>query len=350
MKALQLKERGRLALVELPVPTPKDGEVLIRTVASTICTSDLADIAHNPFNIQLPRVLGHESAGVIAETGRSVKCLRAGDKVAVHPVIPCGNCANCARHLGHLCERMGHLGYDRDGTHSEYFCVPAERVRHIPDHVDMAVSSLLEPVAVCIEAVKRVRLAKDERILVVGDGPFGIMIARLALRCQPAQVIFVGHEEFRLGQAPESLRINSRKTEDVKQAVLAATNGVGVDAAILAVADEMALDLCVQSLRARGRLGIFCSITQRTPIDLMRIHVKELEVFGVCNDENYIADALALLRDKTLSLDSIITHRVPFAEWERAFDLAANHKNKALKVTLIFPEATQEKKDSAKML
>lgn len=340
MKALQLKGRGRLELVELPTSKPKAGEVLIRTLASTICTSDLADIAHNPFNIPLPRVLGHESAGVVVETGSGVKTFQAGNKVAVHPVIPCGTCINCARNLGHLCERMGHLGYDRDGTHAELFCVPAERIRGIPENVNIAVASLLEPVSVCIEAVKRVRLVKSERLLVVGDGPFGIMIARLALRCQPAHVIFVGHEDFRLRQVSGTVQLNDRKIKNMKAAVLAATNGVGVDAAILAVADETALDLCVQSLRARGRLGIFSSIAERTPIDLMRIHVKELDVLGVCNDENYIDDALALLADKSLGLDSIITHRVPFAEWERAFDLAANHKDKALKVSLIFGEAT----------
>jgi len=336
MKALQLKERRRLELVELPRPTSKDGEALIRTVASTICTSDLADIAHNPLNIQLPRVLGHESAGVIAELGRGVTGFQAGDRVAVHPVISCGACANCARNLGHLCERMGHLGYDRDGTHAEYFCVPAERIRAIPEQLDFAVASLLEPVAVCIEAVKRVRLAKNDRLLVVGDGPFGIMIARLALRCDPAQVILVGHEDFRLRQARHTIQINGRKVQNLTEAVLAATNGVGVDAAVLAVADETALDLCVQSLRARGRLGIFASIPQRTAIDLMRIHVKELDVLGVCNDENHIDDALALLSDDSLGLESIITHRVPFAEWERAFDLAANRKSEAIKVSMTF--------------
>lgn len=340
MQALQLKKTGRLKLVELPIPKPKAGEVLIRTLASTICTSDLADIAENPFRIPLPRVLGHESSGVISEIGSGVKKFKAGDKVAVHPVIPCGTCVNCARHLDHLCEQMGHLGHDRDGTHAELFCVPEKQIRAIPKNINFAVASLLEPVSVCLEAVKRVRLARGENILIVGDGPFGILISRLALRCKPAQIIFVGHEEFRLRQVRGALPINAQKIKDVQKKIFAATKNVGVDAAILAVADESALDLCVQSLRARGRLGIFANISKRAPIDLMRIHSKELDVLGVCNDENLIDAALALLADKTLGLDSIITHRVPFAEWERAFDLAANHKDKTLKVSLIFGDAT----------
>ncbi|MGI8965063.1 MAG: zinc-dependent alcohol dehydrogenase, partial [Limisphaerales bacterium] len=272
------------------------------------------------------------------DTGPGAKKFKPGDKVAVHPVIPCGTCVNCVRNLGHLCEQMGHLGYDRDGTHAEFFCVPEKQIRAIQKNRNFTIASLLEPVSVCIEAVKRVRLVRGETILIVGDGPFGILIARLALRCKPAQIIFVGHEEFRLRQVRGALPINAKKIKDAQKKIFAATKNVGVDAAILAVADESALDLCVQSLRARGRLGIFANISQRTPIDLMRIHAKELDVLGVCNDENLVDAALALLADKTLGLDSIITHRVPFAEWERAFDLAANHKDKALKVSLIFPK------------
>ena len=336
MRALQLKKRDQFEVVELPIPKPNPGEVLIRTLASTICTSDLADIAHNPFNIRLPRVLGHESAGEIFATGRDVQKFRVGDRVAIHPVIPCGSCVNCARNLGHLCERMGHLGYDRDGTHAEFFCAPAERIRRIPKNFDAAVASLLEPISVCLEALKRVRLAQGERLLVVGDGPFGILIARLALRCKPAQIIFVGRQEFRLRQVTGAIQLNGKKIKNLNREILTATKNVGVDAAILAVADEAALDLCVQSLRARGRLGIFASIAERTPIDLMRIHVKELDVLGVCNDENFIDEALLCLSDKKLGLNSLITHRIPFSEWKRAFDLAANHKDKALKVSLIF--------------
>lgn len=336
MRALQLQESGRLEQVELPIPRPKPGEVLVRTRASTICTSDLKDIEHNPFHIRLPRVLGHESAGELVEIGSGVASFQRYDRVAVHPVIPCGDCVNCARNLGHLCERMSHLGYDRDGTHAEFFCVPAERVRRISGGVDFAVASLLEPVSVCIEAVRRVRLAAGERLLVAGDGPFGILIARLALRCRPTQVILAGMEEFRLRQVPEAIPINGRKKPGMKEAILAATNGVGVDAAILAVSDADALNLCVQTLRARGRLGVFSTLAERTPVDIMRIHVKELDFLGVCNDENLLDEALACLDDADLALDSLITHRVPFAEWERAFDLAANHKDKALKVSMTF--------------
>ncbi len=335
MRALQLRAIGRLEEVELPVPSPKPDEVLIRTAATTICTSDLTDITHNPFGTPLPRVLGHEGAGTVAAVGAEVREFVVGDRVTAHPVIPCGQCESCQRGLGHLCDDMGHLALDREGTFAEYFAMPARRVRRVPDRLDLAVAALVEPVAVCLEAVRRARVAEGERVLVVGDGPFGIMIARLALRQRPSRLVLVGRHDFRLAQVPEAVAVNERKTADAAAAVAEATGG-GVDAAILAVASAAGAQLCLQSLRARGRLVIFSGLLEPAPLDLFRLHVKELEILGACNDQGYLDEALACLSDPDLGLARIVTHRVPFAEWRRAIELASSRKDEALKVAITF--------------
>ena len=336
MRALQLRAVGQLREVELPVPSPKPGELLIATAATTICTSDLIDILHNPFGTKLPRVLGHEGAGVVAALGEGVTGFRVGDRVTAHPVIPCGQCESCKRGLGHLCDSMGHLALDRDGTFAEYFCHPERRARHIPAGVDAAVAALVEPVAVCLEAVRRARLSPGETALIVGDGPFGIIITRLAMRCRPGKVILVGRHDFRLNQAPEATAINEKKAPDVAGAVAQASDGKGVDAAILAVASPEGMNLCLQSLRPRGRAVVFAGMVAPVPIDLFRLHVKELEILGACNDEGYLDEALSCLCDPDLRLDSIITHRIPFRDWERAVALAAGGKDEALKVAMVF--------------
>src|SRR6266576_4784637 len=121
MQALQMRGLGELVMTTLPVPTPGPRDVLIRTLAATICTSDLHDLARNPFAIALPRVLGHEAAGVVASCGAEVREFTPGMRVAAHPVVPCGGCAECARGFGHLCARLGHLGHDRNGSFAEFF-------------------------------------------------------------------------------------------------------------------------------------------------------------------------------------------------------------------------------------
>ena len=92
MQALVLDHPGSVELTGMPVPQPGPGEVLVQTLATTICTSDLHDIRENPFGGPLPRVLGHEAAGVVAAVGEGVDGFRPGQRVASHPVIPCRTC------------------------------------------------------------------------------------------------------------------------------------------------------------------------------------------------------------------------------------------------------------------
>ncbi len=339
MRALQLQAKDKLVGVQLPVPQPGPDEVLVRTVATSICTSDLNDIAHNPFGIALPRVLGHEGAGVIAEVGANVTALRIGDRVAAHPVIPCRNCENCRRDLSHLCSNLGHLGLDRDGTFAEFFCIRADRVRLLPPGVDFRFASLLEPVAVCLEAVQRGRIQPGETVLVVGDGPFGLLIARLSSHSKPARIILVGRHEFRLKRFPEVVAINERRAPDVQQAIREANQGPGVDVAILATGSPAALEMALASLRARGRVVVFSAVHGSATVDWFRVHTHELEILGACNDQDLIDPALACLANPALHLESLVTHQLPFTDWPRGFELARHGKDEALKIVLRFEES-----------
>jgi len=336
MRALQLQGINQLAEVQAPLPHLQAGEVLVRTVSTTICTSDLNDIAHNPFGITLPRVMGHEGAGVVAARGEQVREIQVGDRVAAHPVIPCRACDNCRRGLGHLCSNMGHLGLDRDGTFAEYFCIRADRVRRVPDRVSFNAASLLEPVAVSLEAVERGRIGQGNSVLVVGDGPFGIIIARLAARANPRRIILVGRHDFRLDQVPEAVRIHEKRALDARQAVLEANEGEGLDVAIMAAGTQSALDLCTASLRARGRVVVFSAVQGTASLNLFRLHTQELEILGACNDLELMDAALERLSDPQLRLGSLVTHRLPFEQWPRAFELARGGKDETLKVALQF--------------
>ena len=111
-----------------------------------------------------------------------------------------------------------------------------------------------------------------------------------------------------------------------------------MDAAILAVGNQAGLDLCLASVRARGRVVVFSAIQGQASVDLFRVHVKELSILGACNDENHIDTALRLLSEPGLGLATLITHRIPLTDWPRAFELAEKGKENALKVALLFGE------------
>jgi 2-desacetyl-2-hydroxyethyl bacteriochlorophyllide A dehydrogenase len=323
MKALQLQGINQLVLTERPLPAPKENEVLIKTSATTICTSDLHDIKANPFGIKLPIVLGHEGAGVIVQCGTAVKGLSPGMPVAAHPVVPCGVCAECQRNFGHLCLNMGHLGFDRDGTFAEYFVQRADRLQQLPATISFPLGALLEPVANCLQAISRAGDIKDRTVLIVGDGPFGNIIARLAVKAGAARVLVAGKEPFRLGMIPGVEIVDTAPIRSV-------------DVAILAVSAIDAVYTCMASLKKRGRLVVFSLIKDPVPINLFDLHLSELEIVGCVNDEDRMGQSLECLQDPSLNLSELITHQLPFENWEEAFYLARDRHDKALKVALTF--------------
>ena len=336
MKALVLEAQGRLAQKECSVRQPDPDELLVKTEAATICTSDLNDIKHNSFGIHFPMIMGHEGAGVVAAVGKNVTGFNIGDRIAAHPVMPCGTCSNCLRGLPHLCGNMKHLGINREGVFAEYFCIRADRARKIPNTMDYDVASLMEPVSVCIEALERANVKKDGTVRIIGDGPFGIIMTRLLRAYNPGRVILTGRHSFRLAMAGNGDTIHERETADVSEKVYQLTNGEGVDSAVLCVGTGQAVNTAITCLKARGTLSVFSAVTPMPAIDLFRVHVKELNLCGSCNDENYLDRALELLDKQELGLKDMITHRIPFDNWEKAFELAEKGKDEALKVTLTF--------------
>lgn len=323
MQALQMKGLNTLVRTEVPIPVPGAGDVLIQTLAATICTSDLHDLKSNPFGITYPRILGHEASGIVVACGREVRNLPLGTRVAVHPVVPCGKCEECKRGLAHICSNMGHLGYDRDGSFAEYFTQRADRVVPLPEEISNATGALLEPVAVCLQAVSRAGDVNGRTVLVAGDGPFGNIIARLLKRAGAARVIVTGKIPFRLQSIPG---VEVPDADPVRS----------VDVAILAVSSEEALATCMKALRPRGRLVVFSALKEPVAVDLFALHLAELELVGCCNDEDRIGEALTCLADRSLNLSEIITHQVHFENWEEAFSLVQHQHDKALKVAITF--------------
>lgn len=336
LKAISLLAKDRLALVEVDVPTPGENELLIRTGAATICTSDIHDLHENPFGIPLPVVLGHEGAGQVAAVGSGVQGFQVGDRVATDPVHPCGGCASCRRGLGHLCLKMGHFGINMPGTMAEYYLARQDRARPIPDTVDFTTAALEEPVAVCLEALAQARLSPGASLLILGDGPFGLLMARLAARLSLGRLVLGGMLDFRLSFAGGATTANLAGVEDRVGRLRALSGGEGFEAAIVAVSSSQAVQDGLAVLKPKGRLVVFAALAGSTPVDLFSLHVHELEIVGACNAQDRLDEAVRALSDPALRLSELVTHRFPLEAYREAFDLAEYGKDRALKVAFVF--------------
>lgn len=334
MKALVLESAGQLVLKDCPKPTIRDGEVLVKTKAATICTSDINDINFNPFGIELPMIMGHEGAGIIEAVGNGVTGYAVGDEIAAHPVMPCGKCVSCKRGLSHLCDDMTHLGINHGGVFAEYFTIRADRIRKKPVNISFAAASLMEPVCVCIEAVKRANVTEGSNTLIIGDGSFGVMIANICESIYPRnKLIISGTHDFKLSYAGNADKININNFKNITEEIIKRTDGNGIDSAIICVGSADALDTAVEVCRSRGTVCMFSAIHDKAPVDMFRVHVKELNICGSCNDMDYLDEAIDILAKSQIA--DVITHELSFDDYKRAFELAANKDSETLKVSMI---------------
>ena len=334
MKAVSLKAVGQVELVDIPIPEIQDDQLLIKMGASTICTSDLNDIRSNPFDIPLPVIIGHEAAGTVVKIGAKVKDFQVGDRVTTHPVHPCGNCQACLDGMNHLCLNMGHFGIDLQGTMAEYYVVRQDRARRIPDTMDFSLASLAEPVSVCLEALAQAKLIAGDSLLIIGDGPFGVLMARLAETFNLSQIVISGWHDFRLSFAGSAQKVNSSQLADPVSDLKQIQGGAGYDAVILAVGTAQAFTHCFQCLKPKGRLVVFSAIPGETSVDLMSLHIKELEIIGACNDQDRFDEAVEMLSNEALDIADLITHQFPLTDFAHALHLAETAHDQVMKISL----------------
>ena len=238
--------------------------------------------------------------------------------------------------MAHLCMNLRHFGLNMPGTFADYYVVRVDRARHLPAHVPYATGALFEPICVCLQALAQARLPAGEPLLILGDGPFGLLMARLAHAQGMAPVVVAGHQEFRLSRAGSgAIAVNTAGMADPAGALLEIIDGAEYGAAILATEAKRAIPTGLACLGRKRRLVIFASLLGDTPLDLMTVQAKELEIVGACNDEDWLDAALAFLVTETASLSELVTHELPLTEYATALEVAAHGQDQAIKVALM---------------
>jgi L-iditol 2-dehydrogenase len=134
MQAAIFRGIGQIDVVEVPVPRPGPGQVIVRVAACGICGTD-RHIFHGEFSTRPPVIIGHEYAGVVSAVGEGVTTVSVGDRVAIDPNMPCGYCAPCRRGQIHMCQNLTALGVDTDGGFAEYSLVPEAQCYRLPERL-----------------------------------------------------------------------------------------------------------------------------------------------------------------------------------------------------------------------
>lgn len=342
VKAAVLLAPNEISLRDVATPEARQGDVLIRVRAATICGTDIRIYrGRKTAGVRYPSVLGHEFAGEVIETGGH-ESLKAGNRVGLCPFIACGHCHLCKTGRENLCIQGTAVGYEIDGAFAEIIRIPAQAVaagniRHLPDHMSFEEASLAEPLSCIVNGQNKVGVCSDDSVVVLGVGPIGLLHVHVA-RLRGAARIIVSDPAAHRREAALAAGAHGAidpNSEDVVTRVKEETGGRGADVVICAIGIPALARQATDVAAMGGRVSLFAGFSKGefAEMDVNAIHYRELTVTGAFGQSRQDFDrAFDMIASGQLKLKPMITHR--FALDEITDALAVAEGGSAIKVAL----------------
>jgi len=348
MRAVVYRGINDMRVESVPVPTIGPGELLVKIGTCGVCGTDLKKIHTGSHSA--PRIFGHEMAGTVVAVGEGVTRYKGGERVVVHHHVPCGECYYCRKGTPAQCplyKKVGATaGFEASGGgFAEYIRVmdwvaSSCGVVPIPDGVPFEQAAFVEPVNTVLKGVKMLNLLPDDTVLVIGQGPIGLMHAVLARRTGARVLTSDLYAERHAIAARFGLEnpINAG-TENVVERVLQETEGRGADAVILAVGGNALIKTAMDATRCGGKVLLFAQ-TQRGDATF--------DPGVVCMDEKTLmgsySSSFAILNEVTdlvfggyrngFDLTQLISHRFSLDQAVAAIDIASHPKADSMKIMI----------------
>lgn len=350
MKAAVYHGKQDLRLEEIPVPEPGPGEMLVRVDACGICPTDLKKIEKG--YLPGPRVFGHEVAGTVAALGRGVRRWREGERVVVHHHVPCGRCFYCAHRSYAQC-----ASYKANGTtagfepagggYAEYIRVLdwiVERgVVPVPDGVRAEEAVFVEPVNTCLKAVEKAGVGAGELVLVVGQGPIGLLLMQLASQAGATLVVSDPLAPRRELSATLGASLALDAGSGVPETLQRLSDGRGADCAFVAAGGPAAMAQAIAAVRPGGRVLSFAATSPGETVDLDfgLLTTGEKDVLTSYSSSIELQERAAeLVFSRRVRVREMVSHRLPMARALEAFALAQRPAADTLKVVLQMTDGT----------
>ncbi len=343
MHAAVYRGQSMVHVEEIATPSIGPGELLVRVEACGICHTDLKKIEHNL--LSPPRIFGHETAGVVAAVGAGVTNFQPGDRVVAFHHIPCGDCFYCHRKLYAQCPVYKKVGITAGfepagGGFAQYVRVMdwivKRGVERIPGGVSFERATLVEPFNTCLKAVVQCDPQPGDFVLVLGQGPIGLMFTMLCRR--------TGARVGATDTIPERLDVAVRcgaefvwnpRSSDLAAGVKQLTEGRGADLVIVAASAPGIVQQAIDCSRPGARILIFAqtSSAERIEASGAEICAQERTLFGCYSASiDLQRESTDLVFSGALPVEELISHTMPLVKIRSGFDLALHPGPKSLKI------------------
>ncbi|MEW6776495.1 MAG: alcohol dehydrogenase catalytic domain-containing protein [Bdellovibrionota bacterium] len=345
MKAAVYRGKDEIRYEDVPRPEAGPGEVLVRVRVCGLCQSDIKKIH---YGLQAPpRIFGHETTGEVAEVGKGISHLKAGQRVVFHHHVPCLACRYCLAGAYSMCPTYKNVtttaGFEpAGGGFAEYVLVPPHIAKHgvipLPDSVAFEAASFVEPLNCVVKALDKARIQAGEWVLVQGAGPMGLLFIQ-AVAAFGAFAIVTDLIDSRLERAKTLGAAHAFRADDAKLAtkVKDVTQGYGVDATMVCVPALPAVHAAFDLTRKGGRVLLFAEFAPETKLsfDPNLIYGREIDLIGSYSSSYKLQQLAAdLVFSGRVKTEPLVSHRFPLSELSKAIQLAVHPDPETYKILI----------------
>ena len=304
MKGLWLENNQLQLRTNIPIPEPLPGEALVRVLRAGICNTDLELIkGYYPYT----GIIGHEFVGVVEQGSKQL----INQRVVGEINAACGDCRFCRRGQPTHCENRTVLGIvNRHGAFAEYLSLPVENLHLVPENVSTAAATFTEPIAAALEIQQQIQICKDDRVLVVGDGKLGQLIAQ-TLALTGCELLVVGRHKDKL--------VNLA-AKGIKTGFADSVTDRYFDISVDCTGNPEGFNIARRALRPRGILILKSTYAGNLSLDASALVVDEITLIGSrCGP---FVPALELLATGKIDVQSLIDSHYPLSQGLAAFEKA----------------------------
>ncbi len=331
MKAAKIIEPNQMEIVELPIPEPAENELLVKVMASGICGTDI-HIFRGEYLGDYPVIPGHEFSGVVEVVGSDVTRFKPGDCVAIEPNIACDNCYHCLNNRHNFCLNWCAVGVTRPGGMAQFVTAPEKSAFDIGD-LPFEQGAFVEPLSCVLHGVERLEPEMAANIAIFGAGPIGILLLQVLKLKGAAKITMVDKNIARVDFAKKmGADLICTHLDDLPRdefdAVVDATGVIPV------------MNRCAEFVRHGGKVLLFGvpPVGEEMTLDAFPIFRKGLTILSSFTSLRNSYQALDLLKQGRISLDGLISHKLPLAEFQRGIGLI-EQGTEGVKKVMILPNS-----------
>lgn len=332
-----------MRMEQLPMPTPRDNEVLLEMDCVGICGSDVHILTHGGFGeyvLKKPMVIGHEASGVVIGVGKAVRRLKVGDRVAIEPAIGCKVCKLCKAGRYNLCpDGIYSATPPVHGSLQNYYTHPEDCCFKLPPHVTMEEGALLEPLAVGVHCCRIADIQLGSNVLILGAGPIGMVSVLVAKAMGAAKVCVIDLVQSKLDIAKEigadyTLLIEKGDKEDTIVKKIHGLMGCAPDISIECTGAEPCVRLAILATEIGGVVTMVGIGHTNMNLPITIALVREVEIRSGFRYANAYPAALAMVANGTIDATRLITHHFNLTESVEAFKTSRYGLEGAIKVMI----------------